>query len=135
MKVRAGLKIVGAVAMITALVLAEQAQAGAGGRVSAARSCSAQGLRFTYAQAGATFSVKVTRLRATAVTCRTSRRLAREVATDLLHNRKVRARISGLRVRVDHPCAGCSPNVSVTATGRRVHGVVPKVTFDVLGGA
>ena len=32
MKVRAGLKIVGAVAMITALVLAEQAQAGAGRR-------------------------------------------------------------------------------------------------------
>jgi hypothetical protein len=145
MKIRSGLTTVGAVAMIVALVLAAQAQAGTSEHASAARSCSAQGLRFTYLQAGVTFSVKVTQLRTTALTCGVSRPLARQVAIDVLHNRKVPARISGLRVRVQYPCAGCSPDVRVTATGGRAGdgdrddddraGAVPEVTFDVLGGA
>ncbi len=137
MKIRSSLRTVGAVALVMALVMAAHAQAGAGEHASAARACSAQGLRFSYHQAGATFSVKVTQLGATAVTCRASRRLASQVATDLLHNRRVPARISGLRVRVTHPCAGCSPDTRVTATGPRGRrdGVVPKVTFHVLGGA
>ncbi len=134
MKIRSTLVTVAVAAVVMAVALA--APAGARRYASPASSCSAQGLRFTYSSAGATFSVKVTQLKVTAVTCRASRTLAAEVAKDLLHSRKVPARISGLRVLVKKPCAGCSPDVRVKATGtRRPNGVVPKVTFDVLGGA
>ena len=95
----------------------------------AKRTCSTAGLTFTVKRGGATFSTGVSNLRAEVVTCKKARSLASQVARDILHEIKVPSQISGLKVTVKEPCAGCTPTTSVVAKAG-----AKAVTFTVRGG-
>jgi hypothetical protein len=88
--------------------------------------CSTVGLDFSYSAAGATYAVRVERLTARAAKCSTARSLVSQVAEDLLHARRVPARLRGLTVGIIRPCAGCAPQYTGTAThaGERIAFVI-----------
>lgn len=89
---------------------------------------------FADKRSGATYSVQVRNLTATGVSCQKARNLAGVVAKDLLHGKRVPARLQSLKITVKKPCAGCTPNTGVTAAGSgKQRGVVVK--FVVAGGA
>ena len=109
------------------MLLASATVAQAAGR-SAAKSCAS--FRVTKVEGGATSSIKVTQLRTTGVRCKTAHAVAKQVATDLLSNKHVPARINGFRIKVVQPCTGCPPRWQVSASG-----AAGSFTFVSLGGA
>lgn len=92
--------------------------------------CSTAGLSFSLRRHGTTLGDDVVRLRSQGIACAGARSIARKVAVALLHERPVPVRIDGMEVKLKRPCAGCTPNTRVAASGRG-----RTVTFTVRGGA
>ncbi|MDO8185651.1 hypothetical protein Q5424_01970 [Conexibacter sp. JD483] len=85
-------------------------------------SCSVRGLSPSRHEDGVTYAVTVSKLRADGASCRAARSLARRAAVALLDRNRVPRRIGDYTLRSQAPCAGCTPQRTVTATapGRRV---------------
>jgi hypothetical protein len=109
------------------MLLASATVAQAAGRGAAAKCAD---FRVSKRDGGAVFSNKVTQLRTNGVGCTTAHAVAKQVATDLLLNKHVPARINGFRIKVVKPCAGCPPRWRVSASG-----AAGSFTFVSLGGA
>lgn len=104
-------------AKLAAAILVVLALAGAASAAHGARSVSCAGFVVSYSDASATYTFGVSRLRATGTTCATARRVARAVATALLHGRTPAKVIGGFAIHITEPCAGCPPVYKVKATG------------------
>lgn len=87
-------------------------------------------MHYTRSDGSATFSVKVTKLRATGASCESARQVAADVAKRDLASGKLPKASRGYTVRDVTNCTACSPQtLVVAASGKR------KVTFTLVGGA
>jgi hypothetical protein len=114
--------------LTAAVMLLASATVAQAARRSAAANCAA--FRVSKLHGDVFLSNKVTQLRTTGVGCATAHTVAKQVATDLLLNKHVPARINGFLIKVVKPCAGCTPRWRVSASG-----TAGSFTFVVLGGA
>jgi hypothetical protein len=130
-RLRAAKLVLGVAAALLSAILLGSAAVGAEPLAAAkpTATCSVAGLHYAEKQGGVTYGVAVVNLKAAVTPCAKARSLAATVAKDVLHGTKVPARIGGLKVTAKEPCAGCTPNTSVSArSGQEL------VTFTVKGG-